>query len=34
MNSTSSLVVSYESMEIIKLEPDYYKPGLPINFKV
>ncbi len=34
MNSTSSLEISYHEMNIIKLEPEFYKPGFPVKYKV
>ena len=34
MNSTSSLGISYQAMHINKLEPEYYKPGFPVKYKV
>ncbi len=33
-NSTSSINFAYRSIDIKLIEPQYYKPGLPIKFKV
>jgi hypothetical protein len=32
--ATSTVYVTYNSMEIQIIEPNYYKPGFPIDFKV
>ena len=33
-NATSQAEISYSNLEIELIEPPYFKPGFPINFKV
>ena len=33
-NATSSAEISFSNLDIELIEPSYFKPGFPINFKV
>ena len=33
-NASSQAEISYSNLEIELIEPPYFKPGFPINFKV